>query len=66
MLPASGSPINLAKERGSDHPVSLCKRERPAGEDHHRLMRNQGFPAELVERAIQELGLIVLFLYFEI
>ncbi|KAG0611271.1 hypothetical protein M758_7G128100 [Ceratodon purpureus] len=56
ILPTSRSPIDWAEERRSDFPVTLVKRELPAGEDHRLLMRNHGFPAELIESAIQELG----------
>ena len=57
-LPSSRPPTAWTEERRPDHLVTLCKRELPAGDGHRLLMSNHGFPAELVERAIQELGLI--------
>ena len=58
-----GPPIEWIAERGSDYPVSLRKKKLPTGEGHRHLMSSHGFAAELVERAIQELGLIALFLF---
>lgn len=44
-------------EDRSDNPPTLFKRELPAGEGYRNLMKNHGFEANVVDRAIQELGL---------